>query len=213
MGGGAECEKSSANSVLLQLDKNRHFCFFKDKIAYKDKIDKLIFRGACYQEHRKRFLQMYFNYPKCNIADTSDKKHNVDFMGAKLSKQAHCKYKFILSLEGNDVASNLKWVMNSNSLCVMPKPNYESWFMESKLQAGVHYAEINDDYSNVEAVLDYYLSHAKEAQEIITNAQKYCANFQNPRVEEACNLLVLRKYFYLSGQIDISDNERELFGL
>lgn len=156
---------------------------------------------------------MYFNYPKCNIADTSDKKHNVDFMGTKLSKQAHCKYKFILSLEGNDVASNLKWVMNSNSLCVMPKPNYESWFMESKLQAGVHYAEINDDYSNVEAVLDYYLSHAKEAQEIITNAQKYCANFQNPRVEEACNLLVLRKYFYLSGQIDISDNERELFGL
>lgn len=211
--GGAVNKKSSANSILLQLDKNRHFCFFKDNIAYSDKQDKLIFRGACYQEHRNRFLKMYFNHPKCDIADTSDKKHNADFIGAKLSKQEHCKYKFILSLEGNDVASNLKWVMNSNSLCVMPKPNYESWFMESKLQAGVHYAEINDDYSNVESVLDYYLNHKSEAQEIIKNAQQYCKNFQNPTIEEACNILVLRKYFYLSGQIEISDNEKALFGL
>ena len=40
------------------------------------------------------------------------------------------KHKFILCIEGNDVASNLKWVMSSNSVAVMPKPKFESWFME-----------------------------------------------------------------------------------
>ncbi len=206
--GGGE---SNENSILLPLDKNRHFCFFADKIPYKDKKDKLIFRGACYQHHRNKFLQMYFNHPLCDIADTSDKKHNADFIGRKISKQKHCEYKFILSLEGNDVASNLKWAMNSNSLCIMPKPTFESWFMEGRLIAGVHYAQIDDEYSNVESTLDYYLSHEKEALDIIKNAQNFCKDFQNQRYEEACCLLVLRKYFALSGQLDISKEEREMF--
>ena len=32
-------------------------------------------------------------------------------------------YKFIFCIEGADTATNIKWVMSSNSLCVMPKPN------------------------------------------------------------------------------------------
>ncbi|ENT7385234.1 hypothetical protein ACXLUW_000800 [Campylobacter coli] len=38
-----------------------------------------------------------------------------------LSKKEQMKYKFIISLEGNDVASNLKWEMNSNSLVLAPQ--------------------------------------------------------------------------------------------
>ena len=204
---------SNQNSILLQLDKNRHFCFFKDKIPYTDKKDALIFRGACFQEHRNKFLKEFFHHPKCDIGDTSGNAHNAEFAKQKISKEAHLEYKFILSLEGNDVASNLKWVMNSNSLCIMPKPKYESWFMESKLIPNVHYAEINDEYSNVADVIEHYLAHQNQALEIIQNAQQYCAEFQNPRIEEACNLLVLRKYFGLSGQIDITKQERELFGI
>ena len=42
-------------------------------------------------------------------------------------------YKFIFCIEGADTATNIKWVMSSNSLCVMPKPKYETWFMEGKI--------------------------------------------------------------------------------
>lgn len=108
------------------------------------------------------------------------------------------------------MASNLKWIMNSNSLCIMPKPCYESWFMEANLIAGVHYAELNDSYDNLNELLEYYTSHEKEAQEIIHNAHAFVQNFKNDKVEDACNLLVLRKYFYLSGQIDITPNEKAL---
>ena len=40
--------------------------------------------------------------------------------------------------------------MSSNSVAVMPRPKYESWFMEGRLQPGVHYIEIKDDYSDLE---------------------------------------------------------------
>ena len=39
--------------------------------------------------------------------------------------------------------------MSSNSLCFMPKPKYETWFMEGKLIPNHHYVLIEDDYSNL----------------------------------------------------------------
>lgn len=54
----------------------------------------------------------------------------------------HLDYKFIMAIEGNDVASNLKWVMSSNSLAVMPRPTCETWFMEGTLIPDYHYIEV-----------------------------------------------------------------------
>jgi len=65
------------------------------------------------------------------------------------------EYKFILSLEGNDVATNLKWIMSSNSLAFMPRPKYETWFMEGNLVPNHHYILIKDDYSDLEERLKY----------------------------------------------------------
>lgn len=107
------------------------------------------------------------------------------------------KYKFILCLEGNDVASNLKWVMSSNSIAVMPKPKYETWFMEGKLKGNVHYIEIKDDYSDLEEKLNYYSEHTKEALDIINNAHKFIAELKDPNKEDLIALLVLQKYFDL----------------
>ena len=53
----------------------------------------------------------------------------------------------ILKKEGVDVATNLKWVMSSNSIAVMPRPKIESWFMENKLIPEKHYIEIKEDLS------------------------------------------------------------------
>ena len=54
-----------------------------------------------------------------------------------------------MCVEGVDVATNLKWVMSSNSIAVMPKPKIESWFMENMLIPEKHYIEIKEDYSDV----------------------------------------------------------------
>ena len=46
--------------------------------------------------------------------------YGLDFYA--LTIREHLDYKFIMALEGNDVASNLKWVMSSNSIAVMTRP-------------------------------------------------------------------------------------------
>jgi hypothetical protein len=98
------------------------------------------------------------------------------------------------------VATNLKWVMSSNSLAVMPKPKFETWFMEGTLIPNKHYVEIKDDYSDLEERLNYYMSHPQASLQIIQNAHEYIIQFNDKKQEDLISLLVLEKYFYKTGQ-------------
>jgi hypothetical protein len=110
------------------------------------------------------------------------------------------KFKFVISLEGNDVATNLKWIMLSNSVCFMRKPRVESWFMEGSLIPNHHYVLLDDEFSDLEDKINYYTKHTDKAMAIIKNANQYAMQFLDTRREKLISLLVLRKYFDLSGQ-------------
>lgn len=188
----------NANSVLLNLDKVRHFIFLKDTLPFTKKMDKVIFRGKVgVKPGRKEFMELYFNHPMCDLGDVS-KDAPAKWQTPKKTLYEHLNYKFIMALEGNDVASNLKWVMSSNSIAVMPRPTYETWFMEGKLIPDYHYIEIKPDYSDLEERLNYYITHPKEAQQIINHAHEYIDQFRNKRREKLISLLVLKKYFDLT---------------
>src|SRR5690606_28634160 len=107
----------------------------------------------------------------------------------------HLDYKFILALEGNDVATNVKWIMSSNSIAVMPKPTYETWFMEGQLIPDYHYICIKSDYSDLEEKLNYYIQNTNKALEIVANANAYVNQFKNQTHEDLISILVLEKYF------------------
>ena len=117
-----------------------------------------------------------------------------------ISMYDHLNYKFILAIEGYDVATNLKWIMSSNSLAVMPRPTYETWFMEGTLIPGYHYVEIRPDYSDLEERMRYYIEHPDEAEAIIAHAHEYVAQFRDRRREKIISLLVLQNYFRRTGQ-------------
>lgn len=192
----------NANAILLNLNKARHFLFVKDKKQFIAKKNMLIGRGNIHLEHRKRFMRMYFNHPFCDLGQINKDAENGMWVKPKISKAEQLNYKFILSLEGNDVATNLKWVMSSNSIAVMPKPKYETWFMEGRLMADYHYILIKDDYSDLEEKLNYYIENKQEAQAIVQNSNKYVQQFLNKEQEDIISLLVLSKYFYYTGQLD-----------
>lgn len=189
----------NANSVILNLDKLRHFNFIKDNRAFEDKKNLLVGRGVVKRKHRIRFYEMYFNHPLCNLGQINRDK-NQHWIREFLTIDEHLDYKFILCLEGNDVATNLKWVMSSNSLAVMPKPKFETWFMEGTLIPNQHYVEIKDDYSDLEERLTYYINNPQEAKQIIQNAHEYINQFKDEKREDLISLLVLEKYFYKTGQ-------------
>ncbi len=171
--------------VVLNLDKVRHFTFLKDKRSFASKLNQAIFRGATYQSHRQRFMNMYFGHPLVDCANTAHKSDlPSEWNKPLITLYDHLHYKFVICLEGNDVASNLKWVMSSNSIAIMPKPKYETWFMEGRLQAGVHYIEIKDDFSDLEEKIQYYSQHIDEAEVIIRNAHEFVHQFFDHTREE-----------------------------
>ena len=195
----------NTNSVLLKLDKVRHFIFVKDRKPFRKKKNKAIFRGLIGQvgggnvkRNRLTFVEKFFGHPLFDIG-VIDKGYQ-QWQTDKLTIRQHLNYKFVISLEGNDVASNLKWIMSSNSVAVMPRPTCESWFMEGKLIPNYHYIEIKADFSDVEERLNHYIAHPEEAEAIIQHAHEYVDQFRDSKRERLITYLVLQKYFLFTEQ-------------
>ena len=190
----------NANSVLLPFDTIRHLTFIKDNQKFTEKKDIAIWRGAAYQPHRKLFLKATNGLKQCDIADTAIKTKSIfkSKPASYLSFEKQLANKFIFAIEGNDVASNLKWIMGSNSIPVMPKPKYETWFCESFLIAGQHYIDVDPDFGNIQEVLDYYLSHPKLAAEINDESKEYAASFKDRKRMFKIARVVADRYFEIT---------------
>jgi hypothetical protein len=189
--------ENNINSVLLKLDKNRHFLFVNDHKPWSEKRNVAIFRGDLgpYKPNRDLFINRWEGHPMVDAASTNRSEEHPEWQKGKLTIGEHLDYKFIMSLEGNDVASNLKWVMSSNSIAVTPKLKRETWFMEGTLIPNYHYIEVREDFEDLEERLQYYIEHPNEAAAIIHHAHEYVRQFQDAEREKLISLLVLKRYF------------------
>lgn len=195
----------NSNSVLLKLDRCRHFVYINDHLQPEEKEDRAIFRGHIgTRENRALFCRMYADNPRVDAADTlpgaTEGHKHTSQMKPMMSFYEHLRFRYIMALEGNDVASNLKWIMSSRSAAVMPKPTCETWFMEGRLVGGMHYVEIRPDFSDLEEKMDHYSNHLDELRTIVDNANRYVAQFRDPRRERYIALLVMQKYFKMTNQ-------------
>ena len=190
------------NLVVINMDKVRHFDFVHDRTPYQSKNNLVVWRGPAYQPWRVEFLNRWFGHPRCDIGRTDKNSDGIQQRKQRLTVADQLKSKFVVSIEGGDVATNLKWIMSSNSLCFMTRPTKETWFMEGLLKPNYHYVMLKNDYSDLLEKMDYYLAHEDEALAIIDNAHKWVAQFQNPRDEEIVSLLVLQKYFQMTGSLN-----------
>lgn len=192
------------NNILMRFNSIRHFRPVHDPVPFRRKKDLIVWRGKCKNSgHRTIPLQKFFHHPDCdfgNSRESTDPQLN-QWHKPFMTVAEQLRHKFILSIEGNDVATNLKWISQSNSLCFMTRPKYESWFMEGTLKAGVHYVELRDDYADLPEKLAYFQAAPEEAEEIIRNFKSHHALFADPKTEELVGLLVAQKYLTLSGQL------------
>jgi hypothetical protein len=185
------------NSVILNLDKNRHFLFVRDNKPWRDKKNMTIFRGDLgpRKENRDVFMNRWYGHPMVDAASTNRSEQHPEWQREKLTIGDHLDFKFIMSLEGNDVSSNLKWIMSSNSIAVTPCLTQETWFMEGTLIPNYHYIEVKPDFSDLEERLTYYIEHPDEAEAIIQHAHDYISQFRDEKREKLISVLVLKKYF------------------
>lgn len=184
--------------VIMKLDALRHFRFISDTLAFREKKKRIVWRGHRLSGIRDHMVNQFHDHELCDIKQVGATDRVG--LGEFLSIKQQLAYRYVLSLEGVDVATNLKFIMFSRSLCFMPAPRFETWFLEGALEAGVHYVEINRDGSDLIEKIQYYNAHVEEAEAIIDNANKHCLQFLDRKKEDLISFLVLEKFYHLTGQ-------------
>lgn len=207
-------------SILVKMNTTRHFQNLNDivkkDVPFHQKKNALVWRGATtgygFGNHipirsvsRETLVKKYCNEASLKkginvglskiIQEAKKKEKDYEkFLRPTMTFDELLQYKYILSVEGNDVATNTKWIMCSNSVLFMPKPQIESWFLESKLVPFVHYIPVNDDFSNLETQIKWCDQNPKKCKEIIKNANDYVKIFLDEKNENKIMKSVLEAY-------------------
>jgi len=101
---------------------------------------------------------------------TNGTVNGVKIIREKVGVEVVQQYKVVISFEGNDVASGLKWMLQSESVVLMPPPTRTSWAMEELLQPWVHYIPMFPNGSNAEQMVQWALDHDRDAKRIAERA-------------------------------------------
>jgi Glycosyl transferase family 90 len=179
--------------IVWKLATHRHYRqlpdVFRSDTAWDDKVNKAIFRGQLtgardgYEKHEEDLancqrmrrcrlvLDMHNNeYVDAKLTTTRarlpDVLNGVPLVGNTITVREMMRYKGIIMLEGNDVASGLKWALLSQSVVLMPTPRHTSWCMEELLEPWVHYIPLKDDASDAAEKMKWLLDNEEEARRI-----------------------------------------------
>ena len=192
------------NAMIFRFNKDRHwkaveFVKHNDIPFDKKNGNVLVWRGGLTGkvELRESFITKHFYNPKCDVGFTDYPQNQFDkkYLKPRMSMNSQLKYKYLLSLEGNDVATGLKWQLYSNSVVFMKKPTFVSWAMEDKLEPYVHYIPLNDDFSDVDEKLRWAESNQDRCEIISRNATQYIEQFRNEDIEKHIHQQILKIYF------------------
>jgi hypothetical protein len=193
--------------ILKCFNYDRHWKLFYNKpkeTIFETKINKIIWRGATTGNKQKPnnrfcFVEKYYNFNENVDVGFSqivqNQKSYEKYLKNNISVEEMLKYKYIVSIEGNDKDSGLNWKLNANAVVFMAKPKAFSWLMEDKLIPDVHYILLNENFDNLLEKYDWCEQNQDKCIEIIQNAHKYMKQFVDIKNEELIEKNVLDIYF------------------
>ncbi|RAH99469.1 hypothetical protein DLJ53_23410 [Acuticoccus sediminis] len=210
---------SGGCSILLPLNDERHFKPVDDvganDIPFDEKASRVVWRGSTTGVFwAEPYGSRYFIYRDWD-AIARNEALDLGFSGIvqlqqvgftprhgeierckkpRLTQKEQLEAKYLLVLEGNDLASGLKWILASNSVVLMPRCRNESWACESYLVPGVHYVEVAYDLSDLGEVFAWCEANPAACREIAENGKRFMQAFRDPDVERSLFDRVVREY-------------------
>jgi hypothetical protein len=173
----------------------------------------LVWRGATTGNgQRTKFVEKFiaekdFDVGFSVIVEQENSKKFIGLERGVLDKESMLKNKYLLSLEGNDVSSGLKWMLMSNSVVFKPEAKYVSWALESHLLPYVHYIPVADDLSNVHEQLKWAKHNDETCQAISQKATEFMQHFTgyaedtHSMIDKPVKSLLLNLYSNVLSQI------------
>lgn len=189
------CNKDMIDCIVWPLNRHRHFGppaqIYKYDVPWHKKKGRLIWRGGPAQNAKWRpsdkFSLMNTDMMKWKLVSKHtnssliDAKYALKFerdeekydwmpadylLSSHTEKDEQLENKYLMSIEGNDVSSGLKWMLFSNSAVFLPPNMYESWAMEGLLEPFVHFIPVKADMSDVVEMVEWAESNPEKAQQI-----------------------------------------------
>ena len=218
------------NSVILRcLNFHRHWKNYYNRpqdIPFNKKKNKVFWRGVSTGNetnvaNRFQLIKRWCN--KCDIINVgfSNLVQNINdrytekykkFVKGSCNLSQFLKFKYILSVEGNDKDTGLNWKLNSNSVVMMAKPRVCSWLMETTLIPNYHYILLKDDFSDLKQKVIWCNNHPERCKQIVRNARKFMKQFSNAEQEEKIEMAVINKYFEILKKIKCENNNGDADG-
>jgi hypothetical protein len=175
-------------------------------IPFAKKAQRIVWRGSTtgndngYDAHpRTQLVRRWYQHDPKDIdvafhQVVHDRQRMAPLVRPGMSIQQQLRSAFVCCPEGNDVATNLKWVLASNSVPVMPPPRYETWLLEGSLLPMVHYVPCDPSTADLDQVLAWCRRNPRKCQAIAEQGKEYIAPFFNERQEQALAARVLDRY-------------------
>ena len=198
----------SYNILLKIFDQERHWGMVSKihtlDTEYHSKNNKLIWRGCSNgfllsedRPSRLTLCKKFYNHENKMIdigfSDVTLPEYNI-YIKNRMTIEEQLKSKFIISLEGGDVGTSLKWLLASNSTVIMPKPTMVSWLMEDKLEPWIHYVPINKNYDNLIEIYEWCSNNINKCEIIAHNGKMYMQQFMNEDNEILIQKEILKEY-------------------
>ena len=189
------------------LNEDMIFLNEKKVSTWEDKKSALIWRGSLtgitgdknlvstYIEGGPRLnvVRNYFdhNTSVIDVAFTDD-PYRQFVRRNFISMADQLEFKYILSLEGNDVATGLKWMLTSNSVVFMSQPTTVSFLMEDELVPFVHYVPLKDDYSDLLQMVLWAQKNDEKCKWIADQATLYMEQLWTSQGAKRDNALIVQ---------------------
>lgn len=175
------------NMWPVLLKKDRHFHGLSNEradVAFEDKEPRACWRGnVTFRAHTQAVQDSdRFKLVKAQLSShVVDAKFckpdpgitSAEYYGPSMSKREQLKFRYLISVEGGDVSTGLKWMLNSNSVVLMRPPTAELVLGESTLRPYVHFVPLGADFEDVEERVAWCESNLGECLKISANARGF----------------------------------------
>ncbi|KAL9186503.1 hypothetical protein ACHAXT_005741 [Thalassiosira profunda] len=180
--------------IIWPLNINRHYrdvetyhnnyVLNETEVPWEEKLPTVVWRGTVTGQ-RVQKLKSWLNHDPSvvDVGFTDIPPYKKNRFAAehvpireKMDLGEMSRYKYLLSVEGNDVATGLKWMLYSNSVVMMPNPTKATWAMEDLLQPWVHYIPLADNFSNLLEMVAWAEGNQEECQQIAARATDFMVN-------------------------------------
>lgn len=188
------------NALLLPLDDDTFQYGLKqvlstiEKPKWEERHSIAFWRGGSSGIDRPESLRMkvtktLYGNPLTDIKITkwgnweNEKDIPEEHFGDRCGLDKHFRYKYILIVDGNLIASNHQWVFGSGAVPIMITHPENKWWFKNLLKPMEHYVPISYDLSDLEEKIQWLVDNDDKAKQIAEHAVKFSEEVFNPEFQ------------------------------